>query len=190
MFVKVEKGTIYLSSAESRLADLIDTDTPDWMANTELLEEWTLAARTELPPSLFLLIGPLQRIDLGIKMVEKAWTMQFHPYTPSKAPPQKLLLVYLATLQSSLQREKKPNPPERLDEMLKEMSKFQALFFAEHGRHLIFDTQEGAHGTSVPIASDVRLWIKEEGGLRIFVESQNGESWVRSGGTTTRHKEP
>ncbi|MEC7987477.1 MAG: hypothetical protein VX278_20090 [Myxococcota bacterium] len=191
MHLFVEKGMIFIASSQVLLSELVDNSTPTWFADTVLEEKWNVVGRTELPPSLFLLIGPLQRIDLGLSMYDGAWVLQFRPYTSSKAPPQRLFLGYFATLQSSLMPVRRDTPPSAVDIVLKKVAQLEATWMEEQQRHLVWAKNTPPPEALVDILEEksISVWVEDAEHLRIFAEASNGDVWVREKGLTMPYQD-
>ena len=144
------------SETEALLDDALSEEGNSWFSNPVSYEGEHILARLNIPPSMYMFVGPLEYVELSLSIAESNWNIEFIPFTQSKVRPHQLFLTYFATLQK-WEKTKKESIPSAVEQTLKRVASFSYT------------------GESVETQAINNVWIEGE---RIFTEDENQQIWV------------
>lgn len=153
LYVHALKGRIVAAGTEALLDDALSQEGTPWFSSPEAYESEHILARLNIPPSMYMFVGPLEYVELSLSIEESNWNIDFAPFTQSKVRPHQLFLTYFATLQKWKKSKKESIPPE-VEQTLKRTATFS------------YTGEKSEHN---------HVWIEKE---RVFMEDESQQIWL------------
>lgn len=156
LFVEAQRGRVVASSSNELLNDVLSMEGTSWFSSPSDYESEHILARINIPPSMYMFVGPLEYVELSLSIQDSNWNIEFIPFTQSKVRAHQLFLTYFATLQKWDNTKKESIPPS-VEQTLKRVAAF-----AYTGERMDPETNKG-------------VWLEED---RVFLEDEDQRVWV------------
>ena len=191
----IRKGKVIVASPPARIQPLLEkqTSVEENSSFVTFAQNWPFVLQFYVPKELMMFIGPLQRIDIGLRSTSSTWLMEMVPIAKGKTNPVKMLLFFLSTIQPSALPKKSVSIDKEVLSNLLAIGAHQRYLFSTSGKYMFWQQNSPpADGIGHLSEADLldKYWVeKDASGFVVYGQNEAGEVWGKRLGEPVYPKE-